>query len=145
MKVRCEANRIEQLAWWIDLKACVEDRFRYPDGILNLDVGREYVVHGLVLTSLCTWVFVCEDDDGEYPYLYPMPLFSLVDAHIPNHWEMGQATRPFASRHCHVIAVVSYRELATDPAHYGASVDGDARARARFAQHKHTVDVSRLG
>jgi hypothetical protein len=86
-------------------------------------------------TPLCTWLFVCEHEDDDYPHMYPTPLFEMLDASVPDHWTTNSNLVGFTFPLRSLISVTSYHQLATDPDHWGALVDGDSEARRLFRQY----------
>ena len=136
----CTASNANDMCWWPDLKAAIDYGFHYPDGELRVTKGQDYVVYGLLPTSLCTWAFICPSSSDVYSYLYPMPLFKVLSWEHHPEWTVGSATRHFAFPGRDPLSIISYRELATDLDHYEGLVEGWPGARKRFAQYRREVE-----
>src|ERR1700749_4434661 len=55
---------------------------------LNLIVGQEYDVYGIILREGQIWYLICEEDSDEYPRPHFGKWFDLIDQRIPPGWSL---------------------------------------------------------
>jgi hypothetical protein len=56
---------------------------------VDLVIGREYLILGVVFRDGHPWFLVCEDESEEYPKPHFAQLFTLVDNRIPPGWSLA--------------------------------------------------------
>jgi hypothetical protein len=53
-----------------------------------LDVGRQYVVYGIIFWEGMPWYYVCEEESDSYPHPYFAAFFRVVDPTLSSSWEL---------------------------------------------------------
>ncbi len=93
MKIKCIYNNLNK----IKTNERINQIFRISDGVLNLDVGKEYVVHAVVFDRDEPWFYIYLDDEaGDFdfddtPNAYPASLFEVVNPDIPTEWQYSNS------------------------------------------------------
>ncbi|MGA7237067.1 MAG: hypothetical protein WBY44_15375 [Bryobacteraceae bacterium] len=109
--------------------------------VLHITVDKDYAVFGMAVWKDTLRILI--SDDNGLPNWYPIELFSVKDARLPDDWLFAFFGNDESS---HLQALWGYRNLVIDEQHYDALVERDERALAIFAQEraKHQDDESRL-
>ena len=94
------------------------------DGQLDLDIGEEYQVYGVVFRDNSPWYYICSDLDSLSLSPYPFELFEISDARLPSYWR-------FSSR-----GVVAFEEWANDPTFLERLIDNDPVAMEIFKRYR---------
>lgn len=67
MKVRCIVNNLNSDKLSPETLTRLKRYISLPDGELDLEIGKEYVVYGIEFWDNCPWLYLCPDDYDEYP------------------------------------------------------------------------------
>jgi hypothetical protein len=110
------------------------DRYVHLDEV-GLDVGRSYLIYGVVVLDGRPWFFVCEDDGDAYPVPHYAGFFDVVDRRIPPGW-MWVENHPNVGP----LAMLP-REWVARPFFLEALVDGDAVAVSVFREIRNALAV----
>jgi len=107
---------------------------------VDLVVGRRYVVYGIAFMDSdgLPWYLVCENEDDEYPTPQLGSFFDLVDAAVPEGWEVARSTNVGG------FAILPSR-WARDPCFMEKLVDGEPQAAAFFRSLRKVYDDLRAG
>lgn len=95
-----------------------------------VSIGKEYLVLGVALWHSVILLLVL--DDTNLPYWYPVELFCMTDARLPDDWFFSVSA---ATEHG-VQAIWGYEHLVTDSSHYGALLERDPEALRLFYQEE---------
>ena len=83
MIVLCINTKIDEV---VDLKVRKHIQSNVHMDCIDLDVGREYVVFGVVFREGNAWYYLCDEDDAEYPKPYHSVFFDKIENSIPADW-----------------------------------------------------------
>ena len=92
MQIKCVHTSISEIAMNADqqLVTYLKDSISNSDGLYGyLEKNVIYNVYGIDYGHNCSWVFICENQDDNYPMAYPFPFFKIIDSHISKYWECG--------------------------------------------------------
>lgn len=65
---------------------------RISDGKINLEIGREYTVYGIVFWDNSPWFYICDEESCEYPTPKASEFFRIVDNRMSAHWRLSTRT-----------------------------------------------------
>ncbi|MBK8812761.1 MAG: hypothetical protein IPN69_18800 [Acidobacteria bacterium] len=122
MIVRCSTNKPAEIADE-ELRRLVHENVHLDQ--LDIVVGAEYVVFGIVFWSGVPYYYVLEADSDDYPVPVCAAFFETVCSRFPDSWSLvwnwsGKITEILPS------------EWAADGSFYEKLIDGDASASERF-------------
>lgn len=101
---------------------------------VHLEIGREYLIFGVLLRDGRPWYLLCEEEDDDYLKPHFSELFELVDPRIPPDWSLALHNTnagPFA---------LLPTAWAADPAFLEKLVDGEPAAVAAFSRLREALD-----
>lgn len=114
----------------------VPDNFDY-----GLEIGKEYLVMGVVLSENQLWYLV--DENGR-PGFYPFQLFQISDASIHSGWQIKLYEKDDGIFPFNKIAIWGYCELCSDEAHYEKLVDRESKALEIYFKRKLELEKSEI-
>jgi len=123
MKVKCTINNILNLPEGKTLDK-IKRYIQLSDGKLDLDVGMEYKVYGVLFRNNSPWYYLCTDSDDLSPSPYPSELFEISDARLPAYWR-------FSKR-----GVVAFEEWANDETFLERLIENDPDALKVFKSYQ---------
>ncbi|MGE3167179.1 MAG: hypothetical protein AB7O52_19915 [Planctomycetota bacterium] len=109
---------------------------RIPGGHLNVTVGAEYVVYGILFRDNAPWYYLCLADDDESPTPFPAEIFDVVDHRLSRHWQLASIARDDGS----VSSCLVVPEWAEDPIFLERLAEGDPKATETFAAYRIKMD-----
>lgn len=59
------------------------------DGELNLEVGKEYTVYGIIFRDNSPWYYLCAEKNDEYPTPYAADFFEITDNKLSSYWKLS--------------------------------------------------------
>lgn len=136
MKVACKVNNMNEISvpeTTLRLKKYIS----LPDGELDLQIGKEYVVYGIEFRDNCPWFYVCIEAYDEYPKPYPADFFEIIDERLSSHWELSFKEQENKKNKSQLI----FCEWAHNANFYENLVDGDDEAVATFAKYRKLMDA----
>jgi len=96
----------------------------------DVSVGKEYEVFGVAVWRSIILLLLL--DDGNLPDWYPVELFSVADAQLPEDWFFSVSV---ANEHG-VEAIWGYDHLVRTPSHYEALLERDPSALRMFFKER---------
>ena len=130
MKVVCKINNLNS---FIEIEQL--DRLgRYismADGDVDLEIGKEYVVYGVVFWDGYPWYYVCSEDYDEYPKPFAADFFDVTDNSVSPYWVFSPCSIKDNKE-----SSMLFKEWAEDAYFYENLLDGDPQAEALFLQYK---------
>ena len=123
MKAKCKINNLLNLPNDKTLDQ-IKRYIQLSDGRLDLDVGVEYKVYGVLFRDNSPWYYLCTDSDGLSPSPYPSELFEISDARLPTYWR-------FSKR-----GVVAFEEWANDETFIERLIEKDPDAIRIFKSYQ---------
>ncbi|UII14589.1 hypothetical protein LRP86_01469 [Pseudomonas brassicacearum] len=89
MKVRCIVNNLNSDKLSPETLTRLKRYISLPDGELDLEIGKEYVVYGIEFWDNCPWLYLCPDDYDEYPIPVAADFFETIDKRLSTHWQLN--------------------------------------------------------
>lgn len=135
MKVACKLNNIND----IKDRATVLHLKRYinlTDGVVELEVGKEYVVYGIEFRDNRPWLYVCADDYEDYPKPFSQEFFQTKDGRLSRCWQL--CSQPGHDGRAGTRLV--FAEWARDETYYERLLDEDDQAVAVFKRYREWID-----
>jgi hypothetical protein len=105
MRVTCNANTGKALT----TKYLVGNT---PESIFHVTIGREYAVFSVAVYRGATMLLL--SDDSNLPNWYPVDLFSISDARVPQDW----LSAAYAGTGDHLQFLIGYERIVSDESHY---------------------------
>lgn len=139
MRVKCLLADISGQSYAKDNRVLAQS----DDGLLELDLGREYVVYAVEMMYGLDWVYVLPQGQ-DIPLRYPAAAFSVADGSIPGEWIYEIRQEDGQSR-----SLLSYPAWAGDRSYYERLLDRESSAlsvflleRVRLAKGEEILDVN---
>lgn len=126
MKVLCKYSRNQ------DVPVRLRGGANLETAVFDLNVGREYVVHGQALFGT-RLMYLIDPSENCRPNWYPTELFEVSDGAVPGGWMFMVFENEYFDD---LGAIWGYEELVTDPHHFNSLVERDPNALAIFARQK---------
>lgn len=135
MIVVCKINNLKNVSDVHVLKR-LKKYISMPDGEIDLDLGREYIVYGVIFRNNCPWYYLCGADDDEYPKPYSSQLFEIIDDRLSSHWKLSS----YFLGENKVTTSLAFADWARDLSFYERLVDGESEAVQIFAQYRKMIN-----
>ncbi|MFJ4195786.1 hypothetical protein [Pseudomonas sp. NPDC089534] len=133
MKVLCKFNNINQTTSETALR--LKKYVSMPDGELDLETGKEYVVYGIEFRDNYPWLYICSEDSDEYPRLFSAELFEIIDPTLSSYWSLSLPDTDNRQK-----SKLVFNEWATNPIFYEYLVDGNEWAASTFSKYKALIN-----
>ena len=88
MKVICNINNVNEISDESTLSRLNKYIFM-PDGDLDLLVGKEYTVYGVVFWDNSPWYYICTEEYDDYPKTFAAEFFHISDDKISSCWKLS--------------------------------------------------------
>ncbi|TWC11563.1 hypothetical protein FBY06_14338 [Pseudomonas sp. SJZ085] len=137
MKVICRTNNINDKNLAPDASMRVRRYVSMPDGELNLEIDKEYVVYGIELRDGCPWFYLCDEEYDEYPLAYAADFFEIADRHLSAYWQLNYKCAGINDSRTQLV----FSEWALDENFYENLVSGEQQAVATFAKFRKLMDA----
>jgi hypothetical protein len=135
MKVVCRINNLNNIANTHVLER-LKKYLSKPDGEIDLDIGREYKVYGVVFWDNCPWYYIFPEDYDEYPKPFSAEFFDMVDDKLSPHWKLSS----FSQGEYESSTSLVFDEWAKDPSFYESLIEGDSEAVYTFTRYRNMID-----
>lgn len=135
MKVVCKINNLISISDVYVLER-LKKYISSSDGEVDLDLGREYTVYGVVFWDNSPWFYLCSEDYDEYPKPFASEFFDVVDERLSPNWKLSS----YSQDEYEATTSLVFDEWATDPSFYERLIDGDPEAEALFAKYRQLMD-----
>lgn len=135
MKVICRTNNLNNISDSYTLER-LKKYISKPDGDMDLDVGKEYKVYGVVFWDNCPWFYICPEDYDEYPKPFSSEFFDVVDSTLSPHWKLSSISQGVYEAATSLV----FDEWAKDPSFYEKLIEGDFEAVDTFAKYRNIID-----
>lgn len=122
MRVKCILTDITDQVYARDDRVFAQS----DNGLLELDIGREYVVYALEMMYGLDWVYVLPQGQ-DIPLRYPAAVFSVVDGSIPDEWIYEIRQENGLSR-----SLISFPSWTGDRSYYERLLDRESSALSAF-------------
>lgn len=135
MKVICKVNNLSDFSD----KKLLERLHKYisiSSGEVDLSIGNEYTVYGIVFWDNSPWYYLCSEDYDEYPKPFAAEFFDLVDERLSSHWKLSAVDQGEGE----ILSSLVFYEWANDPSFYEKLLEEDTKAIALFAKYRNILD-----
>ena len=135
MKVVCKVNNLHNLS---DEKLLerLKKYIHKADGRIDIEIGREYTVYGVIFRDNRPWYYLCSEDSDEYPVPFAAELFSVSDDRLSSYWKLSAVDNGEGR----VFSALVFNEWAKYPSFYERLLDGDSEAEALFAKYRQLMN-----
>lgn len=135
MRVVCKLNNLNDIS---DHKIFgrLKKYILMPGGEIDLEIGREYIVYGVVFWDNSPWYYLCSEDDDEYPKPFASEFFDVSDDCLSVYWRLSS----FEHGNGDVLSSLVFDEWARDPSFYERLVDSDQSASELFIKYRKLMD-----
>lgn len=131
MKVSCKYNSLKMVKD-IEIIQRLSQRINLSDNDdLGIDIGKEYVVYGVVFWDNSPWFYICEDEEDTYPTPFPAEFFDIKNNRFPADWQLS-----FRCTDGIPESELVFSEWASDPMFYEKLVDGCEKELVVFSKYK---------
>ncbi|MGX4727635.1 hypothetical protein [Pseudomonas corrugata] len=137
MKVICRINNINDGSLAPDANMRLRRYVSMPDGELNLEIDKEYIVYGIELRDDCPWFYICDEDYDEYPLAYAADFFEIADRRLSAYWQLNYKCTGINERQTQFF----FEEWALDENFYENLISGEEQAVATFAKLRKLMDA----
>jgi hypothetical protein len=131
MVIQCHSNRLIDIQN-AECKILVMENVHQSE--VALEIGRQYVVYGVLFRSGIPWYYVCEDDSDEYPHPHFGGFFQVTDPQLSSCWELYWSVESAAT------AALLPREWGQNLGFYELLVDGSQLEIETFQRLKSLMD-----
>lgn len=135
MKVTCIINNLISFSDPGQLKR-LRKYISLQDVEIGLELGKVYVVYGIVFWDNSPWYYVCLEDCDEYPTPFAAEFFSVLDRRLSSHWRLAVEELSEGE----VYSALVFDEWAEDRSYYEKLVDGNSEAEELFACYRRRMD-----
>lgn len=137
MKATCILNNLNSNALTQETATRLKRYISFPDGELDLVIGKEYIVYGIEFRDNCPWLYICTDEKDEYPVPLAADFFHITDTRLSAHWQLNFKALGNGRNRSQLV----FFEWATDRNFYEKLISGDATAEATFEKYKKIMAV----
>ncbi len=107
-----------------------------PDGEIDLDVGKEYTVYGVVFWDNSPWYYLCSEEYDEYPKPFAAELFSVLDGRLSLYWKLSVVDQEEEG----VLSSLVFDEWANNSSFYELLIEGDSEAVELFRSYRQLMN-----
>ncbi|MGK0183550.1 MAG: hypothetical protein ACI9YB_002865 [Halioglobus sp.] len=135
MKVVCKINNLNS----VSSERILERLKKYisiPGGGVDLEIGKEYTVYGVVFWDNSPWYYLCSEDYDEYPKPFASEFFDVADERISLHWKLSAVDHGEGE----ILSSLVFEEWAKDPSYYEKLLEDDPKAVELFASYRELMD-----
>ena len=111
-----------------------------PDGEVDLQIGKEYVIYGIEFRDNCPWFYICSENDDEYPKPFAADLFEITDKQPSTYWQLNFKSKENNKNQTQLV----FREWAEDASYYERLVDSEESAMIIFEHYKKLMNAERF-
>lgn len=130
MKVVCKVNNLNSLSDERLLKRLKKYIFM-PDGEIDLELGREYTVYGVIFRENSPWYYLCSEEYGEYPKPFAAEFFNISDERLSSYWKLSVDQGEEK-----ILSSLVFDEWAKDASFYERLIDDDPEAVELFGKYR---------
>ena len=107
----------------------------FSSTLFNLEIEKEYLVMGIVLTG--KFIFYLSDENGR-PFLYPSELFQVSDNKISSNWYFKSIPK---NESVDIDAIWGYLELCNQEGYFDQLMDRDDTAMRIYFKRKIETEI----
>ena len=135
MKVICKFNNLNSLSDKKVLERLRKNIFN-PEGEVDLVVGREYTVYGIIFMDNSPWYYLCAEEDDNYPVPFAAEFFEVFDDRLSSYWKLLVYKQSFGE----MLSLLLFDEWAKDYYFYEHLLDGYPENIKLFLKYRRLMD-----
>lgn len=135
MKVICRINNLNSLSDERLLKR-LKKYIRMPEGEIDLEIGKEYTVYGIVFWDNSPWYYICSEDYDEYPKPFAAEFFEIIESHLSFYWRLSTVDQGEGE----ILSSLVFDEWAKSPDFYERLIESDYEAMDLFNKYRQLMD-----
>lgn len=139
MKVVCKVNNLNSLSDEMLLDR-LKKYISMPDGEIDLEIGREYTVYGVVFWDCSPWYYLCSEEYDEYPKPFASEFFSVSDDRLSAYWKLSTVGQTEGA----IVSSLVFDEWAKDPSFYERLIEGDHEPIELFEKYRQLMNQEYL-
>lgn len=134
MKVVCKVNNLNSLSDERLLERLKKYIFM-PDGEIDLELGREYTVYGVIFRDNSPWYYLCSEEYDEYPKPFAAEFFNVSDDRLSSYWKLSVDQGEEK-----ILSSLVFDEWAKDPSFYEQLIEDDPEAVELFGKYRQLMN-----
>ena len=136
MKVKCKINRLMEIdssnfKKWLDRFIHLDE-----DIDLGLEIGREYVVCGIIFYENYPFYYLFEGSGDSYPTPFPAGFFDIMDFRMSTYWVLSYKFEDGENS-----AALLFKDWANEPRFYENVLDDGEDAIKKMAEIKSILEA----
>lgn len=134
MKVVCKVNNLNSLSDERLLERLKKYIFM-PGGEIDLELGREYTVYGVIFRDNSPWYYLCSEEYDEYPKPFAAEFFNVSDDRLSSYWKLSVDQGEEK-----ILSSLAFDEWVKDPSFYERLIEDDPEAVELFGKYRQLMD-----
>lgn len=135
MKVICRINNLSSFSNEKLLKR-LRKYICMPGGEIDLEIGREYTVYGVVFWDNSPWYYLCTEDYDEYPKPFAAELFEVIVSRLSSYWILSSVDQGEGD----ILSSLVFDEWAKSPDFYEKLIEGDFKSIELFNKYRQLIN-----
>lgn len=135
MKVICKVNNLNNFSDERLLER-LKKYISMPDGEIDLAIGKEYTVYGVVFWDNSPWYYLCSEEYEEYPKPYAAEFFYVSDDRLSSHWKLSAVDQYEGE----VLSSLVFDEWAKDASFYERLIEDNPEAVDLFKKYRQLMN-----
>jgi len=107
-----------------------------PGGEIDLEIGREYTVYGVVFWDNSPWYYLCTEDYDEYPKPFAAELFEVIVSRLSSYWILSSVDQGEGD----ILSSLVFDEWAKSPDFYEKLIEGDFKSIELFNKYRQLIN-----
>lgn len=140
MRVICRANNFSSFTDKY-LLSRLAGYISNPDGEVDLELGKEYTVYGVVFWDNSPWYYLCVEEDDEYPRPFAAEFFGVLDGRLSSYWRLSTVSQENGG----ILSSLVFDEWAKDPLFYENLLDDEINALEIFKKYRQLMNQEWFG
>lgn len=137
MKAKCKIDNLNNSLLSLETLARLKQYISRPDGELDLEKDKEYVVYGIEFWDNCPWLYICRDNYEKYPVPVAADFFEITDKRLSSHWQLNFKE----ASNSEIQTQLVFPEWAIDELFYENLISGDDHAEDVFKRYRKILDA----
>ena len=114
----------------------LKKKVRNFKGEVDLEIGREYTVYGMIFWDSSPWYYLCAEDYDNYPVPFAADFFKVSDDRLSSYWRLFVNSK----NPDNILPELIFLEWAQDPLFYEHLLDDYPYAIELFMKYRRLMD-----